>query len=78
VSSDIRCPKCGEVTDLWDFDDPRDRKLYVTQGCEAVGFGRCVADHDKAMVVGAVADIMGDDLDGMASMLEEAESMGLL
>lgn len=78
MSSDIRCPKCGEAVDLWDFDDPADRKLYATQGCEAVGFGKCERDLDKSLVVSAVADIMGDDLDGMASMLEEAEAMGLI
>ena len=78
MSSEIRCPQCGEITDLWDFDDPKDRRLYATQGCEAVGFGRCTPDPQKGSVVSAVADIMGDDLDGMASMLEEAEALGLL
>jgi len=63
---------------MWEFDTPAERRLYTAKGCEAVGFGKCETDLDKSLVISAVAEIMGDDLDGMASMLEDAENMGLI
>lgn len=76
--SEIRCPKCGEITDMWEFDDPKDRKLYATVGCKAVGFGDCSPDPQASPVISAIAEIMGDDIDGISSMLGDAESFGLL
>lgn len=76
---DIYCPKCGEPCDIWEFDDPADRKRYAKIGCEAVGFGRCTpTDPARQATLSAIAEVMGDDLDGMAAMAEDAEMLGLL
>jgi len=76
--SDIYCPKCGEGCDMWEFDTAAERKKYTTQGCAAVGFYECEPNPNRSALVAAVAEIMGDDLDGMANMMEDAEAMGLM
>lgn len=48
------------------------RADFQTRGCPALG-GSCSANRDveKAMVASAMYDLLGDDLDGAAAMLED-------
>ena len=88
---DVRCPKCGEP---WDIDSLHEeaeyqgrtfdaiRNDFVSNGCgSALGNAAWCDSHaySPAANVAALAfDIMGDDIDGVASMLEDAERWGLL
>lgn len=66
---------------------PKDQKLYepmyrevkadfMRVGCEAIG-GYCTSTR-RDPTMSAIYEIMGDDLDGAASMIEDAEAVGLL
>lgn len=83
---DIRCIICGEP---WDLDELRYiaeeegltyskvRADFFSRGCVVLGANPCRAT-ESGMVAGLIADLMGDDLDGMASMLDDAEYLGLI
>jgi hypothetical protein len=83
--SDIKCPRCGEPYDLdclHEVAAERDVlfiKVYhafITTGCTALSgeyFGNipeCALDN-YAMLRSAMADILGDDVDGYISELED-------
>ena len=81
---DIICPKCGEP---WEFDSLHDAvmpfeqaaKLFRTEGCGVV-FGNSWCDRGAKSIpaVAAIYDLLGDDMDGAASMLDDAEFLGML
>ena len=83
---DVRCTNCGEPWDLdelhelvaegsaVDFDDAR--AMFYRHGCKAFG-SRC-SDNLGHPAIASVYDLMGDDIDGAASMLEDAADMGLI
>lgn len=88
---EIRCVRCGEP---WDMDELHEmegpsgealpykaaRARFDTMGCEAFGtsHGEMNWDRGKANVVAAAQELMGDDTDGLASMLDDAEYLGLI
>jgi hypothetical protein len=83
---DIRCPICGEP---WDMDELHDNDeglsyteaaaVFRTEGCGAVFGGTCKpTNRATSDTLAAIYDLMGDDMDGCASMIEDAEMMGLL
>ena len=73
---DIYCTNCGEPWDASDSDISR--RAVVAGNC-----GAC--DGDPAMRVNTfqvqamsmLGDLLGDDIDGMASMMDDAEYMGM-
>lgn len=62
------------------------RRDFFRRGCgaafEAAGWssGPCAATADPATssVVSALADVLGDDIDGLASELEDARALGYI
>jgi hypothetical protein len=79
---DIWCGRCGEP---WDIDTLHDvagdtgasfsdvRAAFGSVGCESLG-GRCNADEvggDRAAIADALGDLLGDDVDGLAAMLDD-------
>lgn len=60
------------------------RKLFFGKGCGAVfGYGRpCEPANDvmrsRAGVAGMLADLLGDDVDGIAADMEDFQYLGLL
>lgn len=84
---DIYCPICSEPWDMDELHYP-DADLSFTealavfrsQGCGVVWGGVPCKPTTAARrdVMAAVYDLMGDDVDGCASMFEDAEMMGLL
>ena len=75
---DIYCPICAEPMDMMelheidgmDFDQAR--AAFFADGCDAVGF-RC-SDSRGSMVAAAsaaLADLLGDDIDGIAAMMDD-------
>lgn len=84
---DIRCPKCGEP---WDHDELHEEaqsrgtdyttvmREFQSVGCEAFGCSHGHVDDDAAMLASMTYDLMGDDMDGAASMFDDAEYFGIL
>lgn len=83
--ADVLCIKCGEPFDADEFHDwdgktyDENRSAFFTQGCAGIGM-TCndVPNHGAAQVSSALYDLMGDDLDGILSGMEDAEMFGLL
>lgn len=54
---------------------------FRENGCAALtrafGTQACADRKDGDGIVGALYDLLGDDMDGAASMLEDAEALGL-
>ena len=77
---DIHCPKCGEPWDHDELHDAPDGMDYKTasrefrkRGCEALG-GVCsetTRNPGYADMAQTVYALMGEDMDGAASMMEE-------
>lgn len=79
---DIRCPKCGEP---WDHDELHEQASldgrsyddvaaeFRARGCAAFDGARCTvpADSEMAEAAQTLYDLLGDDMDGAASMLED-------
>lgn len=80
---DIKCPKCGEP---WENDSLHEyaeeagstyaqvAKTFRVKGCGTAfagwGVSTCVADG-KSELRNALADLLGDDMDGYAAMCED-------
>lgn len=86
---DVFCPRCGEPVDPDYFHDVAEEngtsyrqvsRDFQSRGCEALGEPRCerAPDSLRAEVSAAMFDLMGDDVDGVASMMDDFEYMGLL
>lgn len=82
---DVYCQKCGEPWDVCELadGDPRDKKRFLRgEGCECCGWGRNAprgfAKSGRAMAMSACADLLGDDVDGMAAMMDDFEYLGVL
>lgn len=79
---DIRCPKCAEPIDndelhyIADDMSTTYRELasaFRTDGCAAIGY-RCNPDtvgNDAAAAASVLYEILGDDMDGAAAMLDD-------
>jgi hypothetical protein len=90
---EIYCGRCGEPWDidsLWDEADARGvalaavRSDFARRGCLAlesygVSPADCVRDtgNVRAMASGALMDLLGDDIDGVAALLDDAEALGM-
>jgi hypothetical protein len=90
---DIYCPRCAEPWDidsLWDEADASGvpfttvRAAFSRKGClalESYGVSEldCVRDtgNARAMASGVLMDILGDDIDGVASLMGDAEALGI-
>lgn len=73
---DIYCTNCGEPYELW-IEDDEDRELM-----KSVRHGRCPSCKGekqeggrpfRAELAGVLGDLLGDDVDGLASEMEDAE-----
>ena len=88
---DIHCRNCGEP---WENETLHEvaqemgttyskvAKDFSAKGCKAFDgsdyeTSHCTADS-RAEARGAIADLLGDDLDGYASTMEDLEYMGML
>lgn len=84
---DVYCPKCGEPVELDYFHDVAAdtrstysavRDDFARRGCAAID-GRCNdrPDKSRASAAAAMFDVMGDDADGIAAMLEDFDYLGM-
>lgn len=85
--ADVYCPQCGEPCDIYEFHDRADqldstfdevRASFAAEGCAAMGWPHAdVPNRGRASAAAAMFDILGDDVDGIAAMLEDAERLGM-
>jgi hypothetical protein len=77
---DTRCRNCGEPYEIDYFHDVAEehgtsfeevRADFSRRGCVAVG-GKC-SSNKAHPAIGELTDLLGDDIDGLASMLEDFE-----
>jgi hypothetical protein len=77
---DVYCQKCGEPWDFFYFTDeePENKKrFYNGEGCPSCNWGATAPAKRpfRSEVTAALRDILGDDIDGIASELQDAEAM---
>lgn len=75
---DIYCPICGEP---WDMDELHDvpgvpfeaaRRRFAAEGCRVFGTGHnSPADSDRAAKSAVLHDLLDDDVDAIASLMED-------
>lgn len=81
---DIRCPKCGEpwdIDELHELDDMDFKTAYrkfQKVGCEVFDTDHGEVNETAAALAQAAYEVLGDDVDGAASMLDDAQSMGMM
>lgn len=86
---DVNCPRCAEPWDIDTFHDVADerdstftavQRDFFTRGCGlAFGGKQCEqVDSLTAQASGVLAELLGDDVDGIAAMLDDFEYMGML
>ena len=81
--ADIRCPKCGEPVDIDELHEMGDYRqeeltfqqateLFWSEGCAAFGWAHAEQpDLTRAGVSAMLHDLLGDDVDGISSSLED-------
>ena len=82
---DIYCVKCGEPLDMSELHDvpgmtyKQALSAYRASGCGSIGFD-CNPDSssDIAFASSIAFDLMGDDIDGVASMMDDARMFGFM
>lgn len=86
---DINCPKCAEPIDndelheiasLYDMTYSEVLREFQVMGCNALDMehNKATMDSFKSQVAGAMFELMGDDTDGVAAMMEDFEYMGMI
>ena len=88
---DIYCQTCGEPWDTYEVQTCLAEELETTpakalalfrrKGCEAFPGAKCAEDAAPSLRGEATAvlfDLMPDDADGVAAMLEDFDHMGML
>lgn len=76
---DLYCSRCGEP---YEFDyvmhdmTPQEKGDFLNGVCCPSCKGKEVTDRPfRAMLAGAMGEILGDDIDGLAAEMEDAEYM---
>ena len=77
---DVYCKRCGEPWDLYgvlhgDLTDTERDRFWRGEGCPSC-HGKAVEKRPlRAELTTALHDLLGDDVDGLAAELEDAEFM---
>lgn len=85
---DVYCPTCGEPWEIDTFHEVAEetdstfdlvRQDFRKRGCVALGMRPCKPSNDlRALASAELMDVLGDDIDGVASLLDDFEYMGML
>ena len=85
MAQDLICARCGEpwALDHVVHDDP---EAFEREGSLITRCPPCPIDASsvspamlqRAQLAGVTADLLGDDLDGAAAMLDDAEFLGFM
>jgi hypothetical protein len=82
---DLFCQKCDEPWDLYhvehdmDLDDENGKARFKAgEGCPCCKWGKDAPEQKslKGEAMGILSDLLGDDTDGMASMMDDLEYSG--
>ena len=72
---DIYCPRCGEPWDVCSLVDDMTQteasNLKAGNGCPCCAGKEIKSKPERAVLCGALMGIMGDDMDGLASTLDD-------
>jgi len=80
---DVYCPTCAGQRDTDEFHEVAAERgtcyevvaaAFRSTGCEALGMGKCKPSREtrgRAMAISALYDLLGDDMDGAAAMIED-------
>lgn len=76
---DVYCKRCGEPWELdyvqWDMTPQERNHFWAGEGCPSCQ-GKTVGKRPfRAELTEVLHDVLGDDLDGLAAELEDAEFM---
>lgn len=76
---DVFCANCGEPSEVYHVNhdmEPKYKKQFLAgTGCDCCKGVPVENKPARAEVAGALLDILGDDLDGMASMMDDFEGL---
>lgn len=76
---DVYCKRCGEPYDVdslsFDFTSQERKDFHAGISCPACKGKEVNARPFVCDLMAAVSDIMGDDIDGLAAAMEDAEYM---
>lgn len=85
---DIYCPKCSEPFDTAEFSDIADELgitireatvAFLTDGCSTIPGAKCNGSGGaRGAATKALFDLCGDDVDGIASTLDDFIYVGLV
>ena len=64
----------------WDGEIKPSQRFKAGDGCPSCNWGKSAPKHQslRGEVMSLMADMLGDDIDGMASMMDDFEYMGML
>lgn len=77
---DIKCPHCGEPWDIDTFHEVAEeqgtsfsvvRKDFYKNGCQALDTSHGDMGYENGSVILALQDMLGDDVDALAVMIED-------
>jgi hypothetical protein len=81
--ADIACPQCGEPWDMDELHDVPGKSFteayhdFQVRGCEVFDSSHnSEPNTQRAAVASVLMDLLGDDVDGLAVELEDAEYFG--
>ncbi|MHA1482984.1 MAG: hypothetical protein ACTSQA_06065 [Candidatus Heimdallarchaeaceae archaeon] len=84
---DTYCQVCAEPYDVWalqdlvkEVDGGSRQDFLDGKGCPCCEWGKDAPEKTpfRAMAVGAMTDLFGDDVDGIASAMDDFEYAGML
>ncbi len=77
---DINCSKCGEPWDVYTLNEYEvSIASFSKNGCKVFGV-KCNENtiDKKNSLYSEIYDILGDDVDGAASIIEDAQYLGII
>lgn len=83
---DIYCPRCGEPCETDEFHYVHEKTfkqakdIFFSLGCGVLFNGKECEKRDslRGMASAMLEELLGDDVDGMAAMLEDFDYAGML
>lgn len=81
---DVYCPRCGEPWDAYgiqgggEFTKEEQQQFWRGEGCPCCIGNEVDSRPFRAEATKVLAEVLGNDIDGIASMLDDAEYLGML
>jgi hypothetical protein len=76
---DVYCPRCGEPFELYYIQHeitPEERRAFwAGEGCQSCKGKQVKKKPFRAQISAAFRELLGDDVDGIAAEMEDAEVM---